>query len=273
VPLIAIMNPGNGPGNSVNADYVRAVNALRAAGGQVIGYVYSSYGNRSLTETKADIDRYHAFYQIDGYFIDEMTNDDLAAHYAFYTELYQHIKGKLATHMVVGNPGTRTRERYLSEPVSDKLVTFEHHSGYEQYVPDAWNRNYPAEQFVHLVYGISSGAAMTNAVRLAAERKAGFVYVTDDVLPNPWNRLPAYWDAHVNLIQELNRPRLSITREWDETIRIEVRGAPRLRYVTGVSTNLTHWHPIHTNQPASGKYVLSETNTGHVLPRFFRVAQ
>src|SRR2546426_382135 len=41
VPLIGIMNPNNGPSTLRNADYSRAVTALRNAGGLVIGYVYS----------------------------------------------------------------------------------------------------------------------------------------------------------------------------------------------------------------------------------------
>ena len=271
-PLIAIMNPGNGPGTSANGDYSRAINALRAAGGRVIGYVYSSYANRPMGDIKADVDRYHSFYEIDGFFIDEMTNDDLATHYAFYAEMHQHIKGKRPTYLVVGNPGTRTRERYLSQPVTEKLVTFEHNTGYEQYVPDAWNRNYPAEHFVHLAYSVSSAGKMTNYVRLAAERNAGFIYVTDDELPNPWDRLPSYWEAHVNLIQELNRPRVSIIRDFGN-IQIEVCGAPGLRYVTEISTNLMHWRAINTNRPASGKYAFSEMNAGHLQSRFYRVAQ
>ena len=59
VPLIAIMNPNNGPATSFNADYGRAVTALRNAGGLVIGYVYSSYTSRAIAEVKTDIDRYH----------------------------------------------------------------------------------------------------------------------------------------------------------------------------------------------------------------------
>ena len=39
VPLIAIMNPNNGPSTSVNSNYTSAVNALRNAGGRVIGSV------------------------------------------------------------------------------------------------------------------------------------------------------------------------------------------------------------------------------------------
>src|SRR3954469_12208672 len=48
VPVTAIMNPFNGPGNLRDNNYVSAVNSLRSAGGRVIGYVYSSYSERPL---------------------------------------------------------------------------------------------------------------------------------------------------------------------------------------------------------------------------------
>src|SRR5438445_2169527 len=72
VPLTVIMNPSNGPSTSRNADYSRAVTALRNAGGLVIGYVYSSYTTRAIAEVKTDIDRYHSYYTIDGIFVAEM---------------------------------------------------------------------------------------------------------------------------------------------------------------------------------------------------------
>src|SRR5260370_28163780 len=55
VTLIAIMNPNNGPATSPNADYSRVTTSLRNAGGQVIGYVYSSYTARAIGEVKTDI--------------------------------------------------------------------------------------------------------------------------------------------------------------------------------------------------------------------------
>ena len=50
VPLVAILNPYNGPDTSQNPDYVAAVNAVRSAGGKVIGYVYTSYTVRPLAQ-------------------------------------------------------------------------------------------------------------------------------------------------------------------------------------------------------------------------------
>ena len=205
VPLIAIMNPNNGPATSSNADYSRAVTALRNAGGLVIGYVYSSYTSRASAEVKTDIDRYHSFYTIDGIFVDEMTNDSDASHLAYYEELYHYIKNKRPSYLVVGNPGINTSANYLLRPAADALVTFESSSGYAQYVPDPWTQTGPAIAFSHLCYAVAAAATMTNYVQLALSRNAGYIYVTDDSGNNPWDRLPAYWEAEVASVEQIGR--------------------------------------------------------------------
>jgi hypothetical protein len=170
VPLIAIMNPNNGPSTAPNAAYRQAITALRNAGGLVIGYVYSSYTTRAIAEVKADIDRYDSFYTIDGIFVDEMTNDSDATHLAYYEELYRYIKSKRLSYLVVGNPGINTLESYLVKPATDALVTFESNLGYAQYVPDSWTQAQPATAFSHLCYAVGSPATMTNYVLLAVAR-------------------------------------------------------------------------------------------------------
>src|SRR5262245_14170756 len=84
VPLIAIMNPNSGPGAGQSGSYVAALASLHASGGKVIGYVSSDYARRSLTDVKADIDKYLLWYAVDGFFIDEMTNDADAGHLDYY---------------------------------------------------------------------------------------------------------------------------------------------------------------------------------------------
>ena len=61
VPLVAIMNPNDGPATTRNPAYVTAVNSLRAAGGQVLGYVDTNYTARDTNTVKADIDLYFSF--------------------------------------------------------------------------------------------------------------------------------------------------------------------------------------------------------------------
>src|SRR5277367_3426446 len=128
VPLIAILNPDSGPGNSQDANYVAAVAGLHHAGGQIIGYVHTSYATRPMTQVTNEVNLYLSFYAMDGFFIDEMSDDADTNHLNYYAALYQFIKSKNTNFMITGNPGTATPESYLSQPTADALMTFEDES-------------------------------------------------------------------------------------------------------------------------------------------------
>ena len=198
VPLIAIMNPYNGPGASRNQAYVAVLANLHQAGGKVIGYVYSSYASRSLTNVEADIDTYLSFYAVDGFFIDEMTNDQDTNHLAYYAALYSYIKAKDARYSVTGNPGENTRQDYLTKPTVDCLMIFENdHTNYPGFHPSDWVAQYPAQQFVHIAYDVTNSAAMSNDVELVSTRHAGWIYLTE----HGYATLPSYWTNEVQLCQ------------------------------------------------------------------------
>ena len=59
---------------------------------------------------------------------------------------------------------------------------------------------YDPDKFWHLVYEVPDFTAMKEMVALARERHAGLVYLTDATMPNPWGRLPVYWDAELALM-------------------------------------------------------------------------
>jgi hypothetical protein len=205
VPITAIMNPFNGPGNSFDANYASAVNALRAAGGRVIGYVYTSYTARSLTQVIADIDRYDNWYNVDGIFVDEMTNTGPAERLNYYRDIYNHVKAIDPNWEVMGNPGTTTIEQYLTWPTADRLMVFENvGSTYPGYAPSSWNFDYDRSKFVHLVHTEASSTNMRTDLGLAVQRNAGGIYVTDDVLANPWDRVPNYWSTLVDAAATIN---------------------------------------------------------------------
>ena len=44
---------------------------------------------------------------------------------------------------------------------------------------------------------------MATAIRLSKQRNAAWVYVTDDVMDNPWNVLATYWNAELARAGEL----------------------------------------------------------------------
>ena len=60
----------------------------------------------------------------------------------------------------------------------------------------------PAAKFWHLVYGVDDADTMTSVMRLAATNGAGATFVTDCVLPNPWDRLPTYWEQELELVRQ-----------------------------------------------------------------------
>ena len=219
VPLIAIMDPNNGPGSSKNSGYVTALANLHAAGGKVTGYVYSSYAARPIADVEADIDTYLAWYDVDGFFVDEMENDSDPDHIAYYASLYQYIKSKGAQYSVTGNPGSNTQEAYLSTPTADCLMNFESSSNsYVNFTPSSWVRKYPATNFVHLPYGVGGTTALTNFVYLATNRNAGWIYITDLTI---YSALPTYWTNEVTLVQTLNNlPVIDSAQPADESARI-----------------------------------------------------
>ena len=198
VPTTVILNPNSGPGTTQDTNYVAAVANVHAAGGKVIGYVSSSYTNRSLSAVVQDIHTYLALYQVDGFFIDEMTADSTTAHIQFYQSVYNYIKGLSPNYTVTGNPGTNVPEIYASLPVADQLVVFEDSAKhYNNYAPLAWQASYPTSRFAHIVYA-ASATQMQTFVQNASNKGAASVFITNKTLPNPYGALPTYWSQEVS---------------------------------------------------------------------------
>jgi hypothetical protein len=198
LPTTAILNPDSGPGKTAEATYTAAIEKVHAAGGHVIGYVYSSYAKRSLSAVISDINTYVSLYKVDGFFIDEMTSDSTTSHIQYYQSIYNYIKGLSASYSVMANPGTNIPELYASLPTADQFVVFEDTAKqYASYQPEAWQAGYPASRFVHMVYS-APAAQLADIVLYASTHGAGSVYVTSLGLPNPYANLPSYWSQLVS---------------------------------------------------------------------------
>lgn len=279
VPLIAILNPNSGPGNAVNSGYAAAVKALRQSHGRVIGYVHTSYATRPVEQVRTEIDRYYSFYELDGIFVDEMTNDSVADHLAYYQSLYAHVKAKDRSHIVIGNPGSRAPAAYVTRPVVDTLVTFENRTGYDNYVPDPWTKTQPAAALAHLCYSVANAQTASNYVNLAVARNAGFIYVTDDGGNNPWDRLPSYWAEEIAQVEQINREaarssraELRIEPATESSIQVQVLGTAG-RYVLQSSRDFFNWKPEATNLSATGNWSFVVSRPGLYPAEWFRTEQ
>src|SRR5438309_2195801 len=65
---VAIINPSSGPGTTIDANYLTAVQQSQARAVRVLGYVATDHGNRNAGEIRSEIDAYYGWYQVDGIF-------------------------------------------------------------------------------------------------------------------------------------------------------------------------------------------------------------
>jgi Spherulation-specific family 4 len=216
VPIVAIINPNNGPNDTApNKDYQQGIKDLHQAGIKIIGYVPSNYAKRDLQAVKADIDLYINYFNIDGIFIDEAANTQDKLDY--YQKVYQYTKshsiginsGKLPSYNVIINPGTDPDESYLDRSVADVIVIFENYQKiWTDYHPPAYTKKYSSQHFAALVHTTANHKLMKSTLDRAVKDKFGYIYITNDSIDttnhNPWDSLPEYWQTQVNYIQELN---------------------------------------------------------------------
>ena len=225
VRLNVILNPASGPGagpqidpNYVNTGPVGPLLDVRAAGAKIYGYVSTSFATRPIGDAKADIDLYYtlaywrgAGIELDGVFLDEMSSD--LPDVGYYQELRDYVKAKDAAARVIANPGQPfiqdtsagasgfTIADYAT--AADVLVTFEG-TGTDylfNYDHPPWVHTLPATHFAHLIHGVANEGEMQGDVYLARLRKAGMLYVTDDVFsPNPWDALATYWTTELDAL-------------------------------------------------------------------------
>lgn len=192
----AIANVNNGPDSGQAADiapYQQVISDLRAKGGRVFGYVSTAYGTRDLKLVQADVALWYSRYGVDGIFLDEQATTPEA--FGYYRTLHDDIAYNRGG-LVIGNPGTATTEAYME--VNEVTCVFETDgpTGFPTWTPPAWTANYPAGKFYVLPYN-SSAANMSAFVARAAANNAGWIYVTNDTLPNPWDTLPSYFESLV----------------------------------------------------------------------------
>jgi hypothetical protein len=190
VEVVAIINPDSGPGAMLDPTYDAGITMLQDAGVVVIGYVYTSYAARSLDVVQTDISTYAAFYpQLEGIMFDEMSN--VVGDEDYYAQLTSFSEG-FGMGLTVGNPGTGVPQSFVG--TVDTLFVYE-----DEGLPDpmslgGWPDAYERSNFAIIPHSVAS---LDAGFVSAALVHVGYVYVTDDVLPNPWDTLPIYFDELV----------------------------------------------------------------------------
>jgi hypothetical protein len=194
VPIVAIVNPASGPGFSKDSNYESGIAKLKSAGVTVIGYVSTAYTNRDLAEVKSDMDRWKSWYPaIDGIFFDEQTNWAGQEWYYDQADSYAQSKGLGFT---VGNPGANSVPSYLD--TVDVVLIYESPGLPSLSSYQSWSSANNAKLGM-IPFGIGS---MPESWIEGATSIVGWIYVTHDVLPNPWDSVPPYLESMAELLDD-----------------------------------------------------------------------
>jgi len=202
-PIVAIVNPASGPGKRRDPNYTAVLKRAKAAGVRTIGYVSTRYAKRPLADVFGDVDAWARFYpDVEGIFFDEQPSDfKFVDHYG---RLSAYVRTKIRGALIIANPGTLCDELYVKRSAADVETLFENGRGFDAFKMPAWTRAYSRRRFAALPYAVKTAEQMTAFVRLAQERRLGYLYVTDDGGRNPWDRLPTYWDKLVKQVHAAN---------------------------------------------------------------------
>ncbi|MDB6140093.1 MAG: sorting domain protein [Verrucomicrobiaceae bacterium] len=198
-PMIALINPNNGPGSSKVGGISANVSRLKAAGAKAAGYISTAYGATSLASVYSQIDRYVSWYGANGIFLDEMS--DRSNKVSYYTSIHAYAKKKGL--LVVGNPGTFVPVAYAA--VADVLVTYEDplSHGWNSEVQSSWTAKYAASKFGTIVNTVPS-ASMNGVVTRAISQHFGWVFATDAGGNDPFARAPSYLAAEAAYVRSRN---------------------------------------------------------------------
>ena len=184
VPVVAVINPDSGVGVAKNADYASGIQDLKSAGIVVLGYVWTDYGDRPSSEVRSEISKYKKWYSIDGIFFDAMSN--LRGKLKYYNNLDSYVERKGLT-MTVGNPGTDTRRIYVGSV--DNIVIRENSGLPTLSFLGGWHSAFAKSNFSFVSYDVES---LDESFVVSASDHVGYMYITDDDLPNPYDSLSPY---------------------------------------------------------------------------------
>jgi len=183
VNVLAVINPHNGPGDFKDTTYATEVLKLQSAGITVLGYTFTNYGQRGINLIFQDINKYTLWYNVDGIFFDEVAN---FGQENYYRGVSQYAKSQGVSY-IVGNPGTNIPVSYIG--IMDTYVIYENRglpslTYLANIYPDYDKRNFAITSYGIFNLPASDISSISNYV--------GYLSITDDDLPNPYNTYPSY---------------------------------------------------------------------------------
>lgn len=189
VKVAAIVNPASGPGATRDAAYEAGIGRLVAAGIRVIGYVATGYGALPANAVALDLARWRQHYPgVEGVFLDEVPTQ--AAQRFHYGQIAADAR-RHGFSLLVGNPGISTDVAFAEW--FDVLIAYEQPGWPGPGEPSAeLAARFGKQKFGMLAY---ETAGFTPEAAADAASRFGWMYVTEDAQPNPWDTLSGHAEA------------------------------------------------------------------------------
>lgn len=252
LPVIAIINPDNGPGLK-DQNYAMGVQKMQNAGIVVLGYVYTQ--KVDITELRNYIDEYKNWYGVDGIFFDGMSN--LPGNETFYKQLSDYAKSMGLTYSV-GNPGTDTIPSYIG--TVDNLVIHDDKSIPGLSLFDGWHEKYSKKNFSSVSYDVGS---IDESLIIKEVKHVQYIYVTDLTMPNPFYALPAYIDKLMTMLDNLQHNNSSISVTVDSVSENGSRLDGMWISVQSKQNSTSGFTPFSFSANPDNEYVITMSNYGH----------
>ena len=210
----------------VDGNYTTAIRRLKGAGITVIGYISTAYTVTTLQVSKDQIDDWTRYYpEIDGIFADEMDNADLQVSADYYRELKEYSRD-FGYSPFVTNPGTTYPAIYHKNKVADIIIAFEcaEFAFPTEAVleggatPDSYSE-YDKKHRGGIFHTWTTQFSATDPNVLLAKKHLGWVYFTDDVMPNPWDALPFFLEDQFKILSN-KEPKIYLDHIWGTSAQV-----------------------------------------------------
>ncbi len=230
---IALLNINSGPGSGPETSFKNQVATEEAAGIAMYGYVSADYGNGgvSLSSAETQINDYASWYGVDDIFVDEAPTS-CGVETSYFQPLYAYIHAHGGLEIL--NPGESTMSCYMS--ATDILDSFEgSYTSFASYTPASWTSGYPASRFFNEVYDTPTEGDMVTVLDRLETLNAGWVYVTNLNLPNPYNALPSYWTNEVDTVSNQETTTTGVTTSTGVTPTTQAPPPPVVAKVSKIA--------------------------------------
>jgi hypothetical protein len=210
VKIIAIINPRSGPNyNGPDAAYTTYMKKFKDAGIEMVGYVHTSWGARSIDTVNTEIGIYASKYPgVTGIFFDEAATE--ANQVSYYRTAYNTVLSKGFVHSIL-NPGTQPDQQYVA--ISSNIVIFENYAselsraGYSNWVkcaPTSAQKSGYKYKFSAIIH-TAAQSDMTALIQRTHTLGMGLIYITDG--PGgccTYNYLNTYFAAQASAVAAFN---------------------------------------------------------------------